>query len=117
MNKHRDAPQGFAVRVGKKASVYLVDKLVAGRKLKIPVAVASGRKGSEPPLPLAQARQRAWELLQQAKKHGAKPLGRGIRQRLIVEEGARGPGERGQGRAASKGCRSCGLRPGLTSLV
>jgi len=70
---HKDAPPGFAVRVGKKASVYLVDKLVRGRKLKIPVGVAAGRKGSEQPLPLAQARERAWEQLQIAKKHGANP--------------------------------------------
>ncbi|MGC4077705.1 MAG: tyrosine-type recombinase/integrase [Rubrivivax sp.] len=70
---HNDAPPGFAVRVGKKASVYLVDKLVKGRKLKIPVGLAAGRKGSEKPLPLAQARERAWEQLQIAKKHGANP--------------------------------------------
>ena len=29
-DSHRDAPTGFAIRVGKKASVYLVEKLVAG---------------------------------------------------------------------------------------
>ena len=27
---HKDAPPGFAVRVGKKASVFLVDKMVKG---------------------------------------------------------------------------------------
>ena len=46
---HRDAPPGFAVRVGKKASIYLVDKLVARKKLKIPVGLASGKKDMTSP--------------------------------------------------------------------
>ena len=72
---HRDAPPGFAVRVGKKASIYLVDKLVAGKKLKIPVGLAAGKKGDEKPMPLASAREKAWDLIQAAKRHGANPKG------------------------------------------
>jgi len=70
---HREAPPGFAVRVGKKASVYLVDKLVAGKKLKIPVGLARGKKGDERPMAIAEAREKAWDLIQTAKRHGANP--------------------------------------------
>ncbi|MBV8033765.1 hypothetical protein [Roseateles sp.] len=69
-DNHNDAPPGFAVRVGKKASVYLVGKLVAGPKLKIPVAVAPRAQGkraaaahrasSEAGLGSAPNRQEAW---------------------------------------------------------
>lgn len=44
-DSHRDAPTGFAIRVGKKASVYLVEKLVAGKNMKIHVGLARGKKG------------------------------------------------------------------------
>lgn len=70
---HREAPVGFAMRVGKKASVFLVEKLVAGKKMKIHVGLAKGRKGAEKPLPLKTARERAFELIGVAKKHGANP--------------------------------------------
>ncbi len=72
-DEHRDAPVGFAIRVGKKASVYLVEKLVSGKHMKIGVGLARGRKGSERPLDLAFARRKAHELLQIAKVHGANP--------------------------------------------
>lgn len=70
---HKDAPPGFAVRVGKKSVVYLVDKRVAGKKLKIPVGLASGKKGEDKPMTLTLAREEAWRLSQEAKKHGANP--------------------------------------------
>jgi len=38
----RKAPPGFAVRVGARASVYLVEKMVRGKKLKIDVGLAKG---------------------------------------------------------------------------
>lgn len=43
----RKAPTGFAVRVGKKASVCLVEKLVAGKNMKIHVGLARGKEGDE----------------------------------------------------------------------
>ena len=55
-DSHRDAPTGFAIRVGKKASVYLVEKLVAGRKMKIHVGLARGKKGDEPVIDVESAR-------------------------------------------------------------
>ena len=69
----RKAPTGFAVRVGKKASVYLVEKLVAGKNMKIHVGLARGRKGDEQIIDLDTARDRARELIATAKKHGAHP--------------------------------------------
>jgi Phage integrase family. len=72
-DEHRDAPTGFAIRVGKNASVFLVEKLVGKRKLKIPVALARGRKGAERPMDLATARHRAHELISIAKRHGVSP--------------------------------------------
>jgi len=72
-DEHRDAPVGFALRVGKKASIFLVEKMVAGRKLKIHVGLARGRKGAEKTITLAEARRKAFELVQTAKKHGANP--------------------------------------------
>lgn len=73
IDDHRESPPGFAARVGKRSTTYLVDKVVAGKRMKIHVGLARGRKGSEKPISLADARQRAWELLQVAKKHGANP--------------------------------------------
>jgi len=70
---HRDAPPGFAVRVGKKASIYLVDKLVARKKLKIPVGPASGKKGNDKPMSLTDARIKAWDLIKVTITHGANP--------------------------------------------
>jgi len=70
---HRDAPPGFAVRVGKKASIYLVDKLVARKKLKIPVGLAAGKKGNDKPISLTDARIKAWDSIKVAITHGANP--------------------------------------------
>jgi integrase len=70
---NRDAPVGFAIRVGKKASTFLVEKMVAGKKMKIHVGLARGRKGAEKVMSLAEARQKAFELVGLAKKHGANP--------------------------------------------
>lgn len=72
-DEHRDAPVGFALRVGKKASVFLVEKMVAGKKLKIHVGLAYGRKGAEKKLELPEARRRAFELVEVARKHGTNP--------------------------------------------
>lgn len=69
----RSAPVGFAIRVGQKASVYLVEKRVAGKNMKIPVGLARGKKGDEPIMELSAARERARELIATAKKHGANP--------------------------------------------
>lgn len=69
----RDAPVGFGVRVGKKASIFLVEKMVAGKKMKIYVGLARGRKGAEQPLDLTKARANAFDLVATAKKHGANP--------------------------------------------
>lgn len=70
---HRKSPTGFAVRVGKKASVYLVEKQVAGKNMKIHVGLARGRKGDEQVIDLDTARERAHELVATAKMHGANP--------------------------------------------
>ncbi|MGE4240745.1 tyrosine-type recombinase/integrase [Ramlibacter sp.] len=70
---HRDAPVGFALRVGKKASIFLVEKMVAGKKLKIHVGLASGRKGAEKQMPLGTAREEAFKLVEVARKHGTNP--------------------------------------------
>jgi integrase len=72
-DSHRDAPVGFAIRVGKKASVYLVEKHVAGKNMKIPVGLARGKKGDEPIMELSAARNYARDLIATAKKHGANP--------------------------------------------
>ena len=72
-DEHKDAPPGFAIRVGRNAAVYLVEKRVSGRKLKIAVGLAAGKKGDQKPISLTDAREKAWELAQQAKKHGANP--------------------------------------------
>jgi integrase len=72
-DEHKDSPPGFALRVGRTAAIYLVDKRVAGKKLKIPVGLAAGKKGDARPISLAEARDSAWGLAQLAKKHGANP--------------------------------------------
>ena len=72
-DSHRDAPTGFAIRVGKKASVYLVEKLVAGKHMKIHVGLARGKKGDEHVIDVESVRDRARALVAAAKKHGANP--------------------------------------------
>ena len=72
-DEHKDAPPGFALRIGRTSGVFLVDKRVAGRKLKIPVGLAAGKKGAEKVISLTEARDQAWGLAQLAKKHGANP--------------------------------------------
>ena len=72
-DSHRDAPTGFAVRVGKKASVFLVEKLVAGKNMKIFVGLARGKKGDEQVIDVETARDKARALVATAKKHGANP--------------------------------------------
>ena len=47
----RKAPPGFAVRVGARASVYLVEKMVRQKQLKIYVGLAKGKRGAEKALP------------------------------------------------------------------
>jgi len=81
---HRSAPTGFAVRVGKKASVFLVEKLVAGKNMKIHVGLARGKKGDEQVVDLDTARDRARELVATAKKHGANP--KSIAERIEASE-------------------------------
>ena len=61
-DSHRKAPTGFAIRVGKKASVYLVEKLIAGKNMKIHVGLARGKKGDEQVIDLDTARDRAREM-------------------------------------------------------
>ncbi|HEX7687622.1 MAG TPA: hypothetical protein VF453_07945 [Burkholderiaceae bacterium] len=58
IDDHRESPPGFAARVGKLSTTYLVDKVVAGKRMKIHVGLARGRKGSEKPVSLADARAR-----------------------------------------------------------
>jgi len=70
---HRDAPTGFAIRVGTNASVYLVEKMVAGKKLKISVGLAKGKKGSQRIMSLEEARMAARGLIEKAQKHGTNP--------------------------------------------
>ena len=72
-DEHRDAPVGFAIRVGKNASVFLVEKLVNKKKMKIHVGLARGRKGGEKLMELSAARKKAFTLIDSAKKHGANP--------------------------------------------
>ena len=81
---HKDAPPGFAVRVGKKASVFLVDKMVKGKKMKIAVGLARGKKGDEKLMKLAAARERAWDLIKIAKAHGVNP--KDIEERIEAAE-------------------------------
>jgi len=69
----RKAPTGFGVRVGKNASVFIIEKLVAGKNMKIHVGLAKGRKGTETLMTLDRAREKARELVVVAKKHGVNP--------------------------------------------
>ena len=73
-DSHPDAPSGFAIRVGKNSSTYLLDKLVDGKKLKIRVGLAAGKKGTEAPISLAEARKRALDLLVQANRMRGNPV-------------------------------------------
>lgn len=70
---NRNAPTGFGIRVGKRAAVYIVEKQVNGKNLKIHVGLASGRKGDEKLMELSAARERAHELVGIAKRHGVNP--------------------------------------------
>lgn len=72
-DRSRKAPPGFAIRVGARSSVYLVEKMVAGKKLKIPVGLAKGKKGAEIPMDLDIARDKARDLIATAVKHGTNP--------------------------------------------
>lgn len=72
-DEHDKAPPGFCVRVGKKASVFLIEKRVKGKNLKIHVGLARGKKGDERPITLTAARDAAWGLAQEAVKHGTNP--------------------------------------------
>lgn len=69
----RKAPPGFAVRVGARASVYLVEKMVKGKKLKIDVGLAKGKRGGEKKLPIDSARDIARDKIASAVKHGTNP--------------------------------------------
>jgi integrase len=69
----RKAPPGFAVRVGARASVYLVEKMVRGKKLKIDVGLAKGKRGAEKELPIDRARDLARDKIASAIKHGTNP--------------------------------------------
>ncbi|PHM20523.1 MAG: hypothetical protein CK604_06250 [Curvibacter sp. PD_MW3] len=69
----RKAPPGFAVRVGARASVYLVEKMVRGKKLKIDVGLAKGKRGAEKELHIDRARDIARDKIAAALKHGTNP--------------------------------------------
>lgn len=69
----RKAPPGFAVRVGARASTYIVEKMVQGKKLKIDVCLAWGKRGAEKPIPIDTAREKAREKIASAVKHGTDP--------------------------------------------
>lgn len=70
---HKLAPPGFAVRVGARATVYLVEKMVRGKKLKIDVGLAWGKRGGDVIKSLATARAEALEKIAMAVKHGTNP--------------------------------------------
>ncbi len=69
----RKAPTGFAIRVGKKASVYIVEKQINGKNMKLYVGLAAGRKGDEQVIDLDTARDLARDQVALAKKHGTNP--------------------------------------------
>ena len=69
----RKAPPGFAVRVGARASVYLVEKTVRGKKLKIDVGLARGKRGAEKEMSIEKARDTARDKIADAVKHGTNP--------------------------------------------
>jgi integrase len=70
---HKLAPPGFAVRVGALATIYLVEKMVKGKKLKIDVGLAWGKRGGEVRMSLLKARAEALVKIAQAVKHGTNP--------------------------------------------
>lgn len=72
-DSHKAAPPGFAIRVGKRASVWLVERQVKGKNLKIHVGLAKGKKGAEPILDIETAREKARELSAVAVRHGTNP--------------------------------------------
>ena len=72
-DESKNAPPGFALRVGKRASVWIVEKQIAGKNLKIPVGLARGKKGAETLMDLETARERARGQIAIAKLHGANP--------------------------------------------
>ena len=72
-DQQRDAATGFGIRVGKRASVFLIEKKDGDKKLKIHVGLARERKGDQKPIDLATARSKAFELVGVAKKHLANP--------------------------------------------
>ena len=49
-DSNRKAPARFAVRVRARESIYFVEKMVSGEKLKIDAALAQGKKGRENPI-------------------------------------------------------------------
>jgi len=69
----RKSPPGFAVRVGARAAIYLVEKMVRGKKIKIVVGLAWGKRGGEAPIPLDKAREEARAKIATAVKHGTNP--------------------------------------------
>ncbi len=73
-DEHKDAPSGFAVRVGKKSATYLVDKLVNGQKMKITVGLASGKSGVKELISLEAARRKAYDLISAARAQGTNPV-------------------------------------------
>lgn len=63
------SPTGFAVRVGKKRSVYIVEKKIDGKLQKFVVADATGADAVE----LSAARLRASEMIAETKRTGVSP--------------------------------------------
>jgi len=63
------APVGFAVRVGKKRAVYIVEKKIDGKLQKFVVADATGAEAVE----LSAARLRASEMIAETKRTGVSP--------------------------------------------
>lgn len=70
---HRKAPPGFAVRVGARGSIYLVEKMIKKKKMKIDVCLAWGKRGAEKPISIDKARELAREKIAIAIKHGTNP--------------------------------------------
>jgi tagatose-1,6-bisphosphate aldolase non-catalytic subunit AgaZ/GatZ len=64
-----DLPSTWAIN----ASVYIVEKQVAGKNRKIHAGLARGCRGVEQVIDLDTTRDRARELVATAKKHGADP--------------------------------------------
>ena len=53
---YKDVPPGFTLKTGGTPAVFLFDNRVAGRKLKIPVGLTAGKKGTEKIMSLTEAR-------------------------------------------------------------